>query len=86
MEQKRVGVVGIVVKDNQAAAGEIQKILTEFSSLVIGRMGIPDRAHSICIISVAVEGDTPSISALTGRLGRLEGVTVKSALTTVEVI
>ncbi|MDR2266267.1 MAG: CopG family transcriptional regulator [Christensenellaceae bacterium] len=82
---KRVGIVGIIVKDNKVAAKEIQSILTEMSDIIIGRMGIPDRVNKFNIISVAVAGDTESISALAGKLGRLEGVSVKSAITSFEI-
>lgn len=82
---KRVGVVGIIVKGNPHAGIEIQKVLTEFSDVIIGRMGVPDRQNGINAISVIVEGSTERLSALTGRLGRLENVNVKSAVTTVEI-
>lgn len=82
---KRIGIVGIVVKDNKAAAQDIQTVLTEFGDIIIGRMGIPDRLNNIYVISVAVEGENERISALSGKLGRLNNVSVKSAVTTVEI-
>jgi len=82
---KRVGVVGIVVKGNPVAGVEIQKILSEFSDVIIGRMGVPDRVNGINAISVIVEGTTERLSALTGKLGRLDNVSIKSAVTTVEI-
>lgn len=82
---KRVGVVGIVVKGNPNAGVEIQKVLSEFADVIVGRMGVPDRQKGIQTISVIVEGTTERLSALTGRLGRLENVNVKSAVTTVEI-
>ena len=53
----------------------------KYSSIIIGRMGIPYRKRGISVISIIVEGDTDEIGALTGRLGNLKGVTVKTALT-----
>lgn len=82
---KRVGVVGIVVKDNQSAGVEIQRILSEYADIIIGRMGVPDRINKINAISVIVEGENERLSALTGKLGRLDNVSVKSAVTTVEI-
>ncbi|MDR0751379.1 MAG: CopG family transcriptional regulator [Christensenellaceae bacterium] len=82
---KRVGIIGIVVKDNKSAALEIQSILTEMSDIIIGRMGIPDRIHNINVLSIAVEGETEQISALSGKLGRLNGVSVKSVVTSIEI-
>ena len=80
MIQKRLGVVGIVVEEI-AAAEEINTVLHEFSSLIVGRMGIPYRERGVSIISIIVDGTTDEISALTGRLGRVNHVSVKTALT-----
>lgn len=85
VNMKRVGVVGIVVKNNQAAGVEIQRILSEYADIIIGRMGVPDRINKINAISVIVEGENERLSALTGKLGRLDNVSVKSAVTTVEI-
>lgn len=81
---KRVGIVAIVIKENRDSVKSVQDILSEFHEIIIGRMGIPDRINNIYMISVAVEGETEKISALTGKLGRLNNVAVKSAVTTVE--
>lgn len=82
---KRVGVIGIVVKNNAEAGIEIQKLLSEYADIIIGRMGVPDRINGINAISVIVEGENEKLSALTGKLGRLNNVSVKSAVTTVEI-
>ncbi len=82
---KRIGVVGIVIEGNRDVAMEVQKILSENGDIILGRMGIPDREDNISAISLIVKGESERISALTGRLGRLERVNVKSALTSVEV-
>lgn len=78
--QKRLGVVGIVVED-LVAAEEVNAVLHEYARLIIGRMGIPYRERGVSIISVIVDGAGDEISALTGRLGRISQVSVKSALT-----
>ncbi len=82
---KRIGVVGIVIEGNRDVAMEVQKILSENGDIILGRMGIPDREDNISAISLIVKGESERISALTGRLGRLERVNVKSALTSVEI-
>lgn len=82
---KRIGVVGIVIEGNRDVAMEVQKILSENGDIILGRMGIPDREDNISAISLIVKGESESISALTGKLGRLERVNVKSALTSVEI-
>lgn len=81
---KRIGVVGIVIEGNRDVAMEVQKILSENGDMILGRMGIPDREDNISAISLIVKGESERISALTGKLGRLERVNVKSALTSVE--
>ena len=83
--KKRIGVVGIVIEGNRDVAMEVQKILSENGDIILGRMGIPDREDNISAISLIVKGESERISALTGKLGRLERVNVKSALTSVEI-
>jgi len=78
--QKRLGVVGIVVED-LSAAEEVNVVLHEYARIIIGRMGIPYRERGVSVISVMVDGTTDEISALTGRLGRIRQVSVKTALT-----
>ena len=77
---RRLGVVGIVVED-LSAAESVNAVLHEFAPLVIGRMGIPHRERGVSVISLLVDGETDEISALTGRLGRIRHISVKSALT-----
>jgi len=77
---KRMGVVGIVVED-LAAAPEVNAILHEFAGLIVGRMGIPHRDRRVSVISIIVDGENDQISAMTGRLGRVRNISVKTALT-----
>ena len=76
---KRVGVVGIVVERFEAAS-EINAILHDFAGIIVGRMGIPYRERGVSILSLILDGSTDEISALTGRLGRVRGTSVKTAL------
>lgn len=81
---KRIGVVGIVVKGDRSIAVEMQKVLGEFSDIIIGRMGVPrESANAIALI---VEGSQERVSALTGRLGRFSQLSVKSAMTSFETV
>jgi len=80
---KKIGVVGIVITGDKSISGEVQNVLSSFSDIIIGRMGIPRKEANT--IAVVVEGSIEKVSALTGKLGRLKDVTVKSALTSVEV-
>ena len=80
---KRIGVIGIVIKGDRAVAVEMQKVLSEFGDIIIGRMGMPRPEANI--ISLIVEGSVERVSALTGRLGKFPELSVKSALTSIEV-
>jgi putative iron-only hydrogenase system regulator len=80
----RLGVVGIVV-DDPLKASEVNAILSRHGQLIIGRMGIPRVQHNesgVSVISLIVQGTNEDIGALTGQLGNLRGVQVKSALST----
>lgn len=78
--ETRVGVVGIVIEDLESAQ-MVNQVLHEFADKIVGRMGIPYREKGISVISVIVDGTVDELSAMTGRLGKIKGVTVKSALT-----
>lgn len=80
---ERIGVIGIVIKGDRAVAVEMQKVLGEFGDIIIGRMGVPRPEANV--ISIIVEGSVERVSALTGRLGKFEELSVKSALTSVEI-
>lgn len=80
MEDTRLGFVGIVIEDRSQATS-VNEILSCFGSLIRGRIGIPDRETGTAVIGLIVEGGNDALGALTGRLGNLPGVQVKSALT-----
>jgi len=77
---QRIGVIGIVIEDRKRTAARINQILGEYADLIIGRMGIPYRERNVSVISLIIDGDTDKIGALTGKLGNIKGVQVKSAL------
>lgn len=75
----RIGVIGIVVEDmNQTS--QINEALHQYAGIIVGRMGIPYHQKGISVISLIIDGDTDEIGGLTGKLGNIEGVNVKSAL------
>lgn len=74
----RVAVISIIVSEAEAVE-ELNKLLHSYSQYIIGRMGIPYREKQVNIICVAVDAPQNAISALSGRLGRLNGVTSKVA-------
>lgn len=75
--EKRVALIGIVVEDLENTE-ELNHILHEFSEYIIGRMGIPYRDRGISIISVAIDAPMNVISSLSGKLGMLKGLSVKT--------
>ena len=78
MRDTRVAVISIIV-ENDDAVQKINEILHEYRACIIGRMGIPYRDKGISIISVAVDAPQEEISALSGKIGKLPGVTSKTA-------
>ena len=71
--------MAIVVEDISAAE-EVNVVLHGFSEIIVGRMGVPYRDRRISVIAVIVDGTGDQISALTGQLGRIKNVSVKTAL------
>ena len=76
--ETRIAVISIIVEKPEAAAA-LNDLLHQYSQYIIGRMGIPYRQRGISIISVAVEAPQDAISALSGKLGRMDGVSAKAA-------
>ena len=74
---KRVALISIFVSEN-AQVAKLNEYLHEASDYVIGRLGIPYRKRKINIISLAIDAPQDFISALSGKIGRLEGITSRS--------
>jgi putative iron-only hydrogenase system regulator len=77
---KRLGVIGIVIEDRQVVP-QVNKILSEHADMIIGRMGLPHREREVSVISLIVDGTTDQVGSMTGKLGSIPQVIVKSALT-----
>ncbi|MBQ2545683.1 MAG: iron-only hydrogenase system regulator [Clostridia bacterium] len=80
--ETRVAVMSIIVEDKEAAE-RINTLLHEAGDVIIGRMGIPYRKRGISIISIALDAPQDQIAALSGKIGRLPGVSVKTAYSAV---
>lgn len=76
--ETRVAVISIIV-ENGETVGQLNSLLHEYGDYIIGRMGIPYRKLKINIISVALDAPQNIISALSGKIGNLTGVSVKTA-------
>ena len=75
----RVAVISIIIENNDTVE-ELNRVLHEYGSFIIGRMGIPYREKNINIISIALDAPQDTISSLAGKIGNLPGVSVKTAL------
>ena len=78
----RVAVMSIII-DNLDAVEQVNAVLHEYGEYIIGRMGIPYRQRKISIISIALDAPQDTISALSGRIGKMEGVSVKTSFSSV---
>ena len=76
--ETRVAVMSIIVED-MTSAEKINAILHEHGEYIIGRMGIPYRHRGINVISIAMDAPQDRISAMSGKIGRLPGITAKAA-------
>ncbi|OQX79758.1 MAG: CopG family transcriptional regulator [Candidatus Omnitrophica bacterium 4484_70.1] len=77
---KRLGFVGIIVENRKENAPKVNSILTEFGDIIIGRLGVPYKEKNCSVIVIIVDATTDELGALTGKLGEIKGVSVKSAL------
>ena len=80
--ETRVAVISIIVAKEEAVE-MLNAILHDYAKYIIGRMGLPYRAKGVNIICVAVDAPNDAISALSGKLGSLDGVSVKTAYSNV---
>ena len=77
MEQNRVAVMAIIVREGDSVAA-LNALLHAYGDFIIGRMGVPYRSRGVSLISIAMDALGSVISALSGKIGRLEGITVKT--------
>lgn len=78
---KRLGFIGIVIEDRENAVPRINQILYGFADSIIARTGIPHARDNASVITLVVDMSPDQLGALTGQLGMINGVTVKSGLT-----
>ena len=80
--ETRVAVMSIIVENNDSVE-KLNSILHQASEFIIGRMGIPYREKNVSVISVVIDAPQDLISAMSGKIGNLNGVTVKTAYSNV---
>ena len=82
--ESRIALIGIIV-EHETSVTELNNLLHEYGSYIIGRMGIPHRSRNINIISVALDAPQDIINALSGKIGRLTGISAKTVYSNVNV-
>ncbi|HYE82516.1 MAG TPA: TM1266 family iron-only hydrogenase system putative regulator [Clostridia bacterium] len=80
-KDSRIAVIGIVVQNREETARKLNEILSSFGGIIVGRMGIPYKDKNVSVMSIIVDGTNDEIGALTGKLGNINGIKAKVALT-----
>lgn len=76
--EKRIAVIGIII-ENKDSVEMLNSLLHEFGDCIVGRMGLPYKERNLSIMSLAVDAPQNTISELTGKIGKLDGISVKTA-------
>lgn len=74
---QRIAILGIIV-ENEASVERVNELLHEYREYIVGRMGMPYRERKISVISIVMDAENNVVSALSGKLGMLEGVSAKA--------
>jgi putative iron-only hydrogenase system regulator len=77
---KKVAVISAILEDPKTTQQEFNDTIASFKGIIKGRMGIPIPEQSISLVSIAVLGDTDEINSLTGKLGKIAKISVKTAM------
>ena len=77
--ESKIALIGIIIEKAESVA-EANQLLHEFSTYIVGRMGIPYRDKGLNIICIVMDAPENKISALSGKLGKVPGVSVKTML------
>ena len=80
--ETRVAIIGIIVEDYDSV-DTLNSVLHDYGAYIIGRMGIPYREKNINIISIAIDAPQDIISALSGKIGKIKGISTKTAFSNV---
>lgn len=80
--ETRVAVMGIIVEE-LGSVEELNALLHEYGKYIVGRMGLPYREKNINIVSIAIDAPQDTIAALAGKIGKITGVSVKTAYSNV---
>jgi putative iron-only hydrogenase system regulator len=78
--ERRLGFVGIIIEDRNRSAEEVNHLLSQFGEQIICRTGVPYKEKQVAVITLIVDTTTDALGSLTGKLGAIPGVSVKSNL------
>lgn len=79
-DQKRLGFVGIIVDDRKKCSEKVNQVISEHAELILARTGLPNAKGNTSVITLVIDATTDELGELTGKLGRIQGISVKSAL------
>ena len=82
---KRIAVISAILENPERSQGEFNTLISSFKGIVRGRMGLPLIEHNVTVIMIALVGDLNDINSLTGKIGLLPGVTVKTSISKKEI-
>ena len=78
--EKRLGFIGLIIEDRSTNAANVNTLLSEFGDIILARTGVPCPERNCSAISLVIDASTDRLGSLTGKLGRIQGVSVKSML------
>jgi len=78
--EKRIGFIGIIIDNRDMSADAVNQLLSEYGSTIIARTGVPYKEKDVSVITLIIDANSDEVGALTGKLGAISGVAVKSAL------
>ena len=76
--EKRIAVIGIIVEDIDSVE-QLNSVLHNYGEYIIGRMGLPYRERNLSVVSIVVDAPQNTISELSGKIGKINGISVKTA-------
>lgn len=77
---KRLGFVGIIIENREKSSGSVNQVLSQYSELILARTGLPNARENYSVITLVIDATTDELGQLTGQLGNIPGVSVKSGL------
>jgi putative iron-only hydrogenase system regulator len=77
---RRLGFIGIIINNKESAVEKVNKLISQYGEFILSRTGTPYREKDVAVISLVVDINSDTLGSFTGKLGSIESVTVKSAL------